>query len=395
MKATVDKDECSYCRNCGNLVYCGEFFCSHCGTAVNSEHKDKEAPKYKFSEQRTTMENQSVFDRINDYVGNTGSKELNWKSLFTDVFKSHAPDEAEAIFICGTKKTTPPIQDITSTWPKPWLYSRVFLVFATAFILLKICWDCFNNVNVIPGLILVGAFTIPLTTLIMFLELNAFRNISLYNVMRIFFIGGCASLVVTLFLFSTFISPAEGNPTFINACIIGLVEELGKAIIIYLIIKHLFDCKYILNALLIGTAVGAGFAAFESAGYAFVVLLSGLASEYQVDAVGVMMNNIYMRGFLAPGGHVTWAAISAVALVLAKGSTPLEPSIFTKKQFWKIFIIPVACHALWDIPLRIGQEVYLQYLLLLAAIWIVVLIFINMGLNEVKQINNNNYESLC
>ena len=374
-------EEYSYCRNCGNLVRCEDCFCKHCGISVNTKHK-------------TTEGNQSVFDRINDYVGNTGSKELNWKALFSDVFKSHSSEEAESIFICGTKATTPPLSQVTSTWPKPWLYSRVFLVFAIAFFLLKICWGCFNNVNVIPGLILVGAFTVPLTTLIMFMELNAFRNISLYNIMRIFFIGGCASLVVTLFLFSTFLSPAEGNPTFINACIIGFVEELAKAIVVYFIMKHLFDCKYILNALLIGTAVGAGFAAFESAGYAFIVLLNGLASEYQVDAVGAMMDNIYMRGFMAPGGHITWAAISAVALLMAKGRGSLESNIFTQKQFWKIFIIPVACHALWDMPLGIGQEVYLQYWLLLAAIWVVVLIFVNMGLNEVKQINSNNYENL-
>ena len=374
----MKKYNASYCPYCGNIVLANDSFCKNCGKAVK----------------KTTEEGQSVFDRINDYVGNTGSKELNWKALFSDVFKSHSSEEAESIFICGTKATTPPLSQVTSTWPKPWLYSRVFLVFAIAFFLLKICWGCFNNVNVIPGLILVGAFTVPLTTLIMFMELNAFRNISLYNIMRIFFIGGCASLVVTLFLFSTFLSPAEGNPTFINACIIGFVEELAKAIVVYFIMKHLFDCKYILNALLIGTAVGAGFAAFESAGYAFIVLLNGLASEYQVDAVGAMMDNIYMRGFMAPGGHITWAAISAVALLLAKGRGSLESNIFTQKQFWKIFIIPVACHALWDMPLGIGQEVYLQYWLLLAAIWVVVLIFVNMGLNEVKQINSNNYESL-
>ena len=46
-------------------------------------------------------------------------------------------------------------------------------------------------------------------------------------------------------------------------------------------------------------------------------------------------------------------------------------------------------HALWDTPIKIGNEIYLQYWLLFAAIWIVVLIFINMGLNEVKQINKS------
>lgn len=382
-----------YCPNCGNRLDETDAFCKHCGNAVSTNGVPNNNCDINRNSNSTNGEKQTIFDRLNNYVGNTGSKELNWKDLFTDVFKSHSIDEAESIFICGTKNTTPPLSQVSSTWPKPWLYSRVFLVFISAFILLKICWNCFSNINVIPGLILVGAFAVPLTTLILFLEVNAFRNISLYNIFRVFFIGGCASLVVTLFLFSAFIEPSEGNPTFINACIIGVVEELAKAFVVFFIMKNMLRCRYILNALLVGTAVGAGFAAFESAGYAFVVLLSNLGYE-GVDAMSEMMNNIYMRGFLAPGGHVTWAAISAVAILRANGRGSLESSIFLTRKFWKIFLIPVVCHALWDMPIGIGQEIYLQYWLLLMAIWVVVLIFINMGLNEVKQINNSDNENM-
>ena len=183
-----------------------------------------------------------------------------------------------------------------------------------------------------------------------------------------------------------FLQPNVYNMTFFDACIIGVVEELAKAIIVFFILKHSIQYKYILNVLLIGAAVGAGFAAFESAGYAFVVLLNNLANG---NAMEVMLDNIYLRGFMSPGGHVTWAAISASAILLAKGNKPLEFNLFFSGRFWKIFIIPVILHALWDTPIELGHEIYLQYWLLFVAIWVIVLIFINMGLNEVKQINKS------
>lgn len=391
-------DTSAKCAKCKRPLAATDRFCKYCGKKVEEssdkfsfEEKIKEEKvNYKkngtFSDEKSEEASQSIFDKINDYVGNTGSKELNWKNLFSDVFKHHTTDEAEEIFICGTKKTTPALSNVSSTWPNPWLYSRVFVIFAIVFILLKICWECFNNINVVPGLIMVGSFAVPLTTLILFLEVNAFRNISLYQVVKYFLVGGCAALFVTLILYSMFLQPNVYNMTFFDACIIGIVEELAKAIIVFFILKHSIQYKYILNVLLIGAAVGAGFAAFESAGYAFVVLLNNLANGNAMEA---MLDNIYLRGFMSPGGHVTWAAIAASAILLAKGDRPLELNLFFSGRFWKIFIIPVILHALWDTPIGLGQEIYLQYWLLFAAIWVIVLIFINMGLNEVKQINKS------
>lgn len=378
------------CSVCKRPLSATDRFCKYCGTKVETSTNDfsyRETIKEEsFNHKESEEKQQSIFDKINDYVGNTGSKELNWKNLFSDVFKPHSTDEAEEIFICGTKKTTPALSNVSSTWPNPWLYSRVFVIFAVVFILLKICWECFNNINVVPGLIMVGSFAVPLTTLILFLEVNAFRNISLYQVVKYFLVGGCAALFVTLILYSMFLQPNVYNMTFFDACIIGVVEELAKAIIVFFILKHSIQYKYILNVLLIGAAVGAGFAAFESAGYAFVVLLTNLTNG---NAMEVMLDNIYLRGFMSPGGHVTWAAIAASAILLAKGNKPLEFDLLFSGRFWKIFIIPVILHALWDTPIELGHEIYLQYWLLFVAIWVIVLIFINMGLNEVKQINKS------
>ena len=353
----------AYCGNCGNFVAEGSSFCGHCGQLVRNESSQSQSstntpPPHPKSENTVQKSSSSIVDGINDYIGNTNSVNLNWKDLFSDVFKKHTNEEAEDIFICGTSKTTPALSTVSETWPKPWLYS---------------C-SAFNNVLSLPGAIIVGAFTVPFTTLVLFMEVNAFRNISVYDVMKFFLIGGCASLVVTLFLFNLEIVDTELSSTW-GAMMVGVIEELGKLAIVYFLIIKLPSCNYILSALLAGACVGAGFAAFESAGYAFVSLLN-----YGFDG---MTDSIYLRGILAPGGHVAWAAITGAALVIAKGSGPLTSEVFSSGRFWKIFAIPVVLHGLWDAPIFDG---YLKLTALIIVVWMVVLILINMGLDEVKNL---------
>ena len=106
---------------------------------------------------------------------------------------------------------------------------------------------------------------LPFSLLIFFWEMNAPRNISIYETAKMFFVGGTASLVLTLFLYSIF--PVY-DLNYSGAIAVGVVEEVGKlAVVIYFIRK--LNPKFILNGLLIGATIGAGFAAFESAGYAF------------------------------------------------------------------------------------------------------------------------------
>ena len=93
---------------------------------------------------------------------------------------------------------------------------------------------------------------------------------------------------------------------------------------------------------------------------------------------------IVLRGFLAPGGHVAWAAITAAAMMIAKGSAPLTTSVFTNGRFLKIFAIPVVLHGIWDAPIFDGS--ILKLVGLIVVVWIVVLILINMGLEQVSKL---------
>lgn len=366
-----------YCSNCGHINPDDAEYCGKCGKRQSIEYNAKK--------------NSSWVDSINDYVGNSKPADLNWKVLFSDVFRKHTKEEAENIFICGTSTTTPEKGFVSKSWPHPWLYSRVLLMFVIAFSLLWICCSVFENSNALPGLIVVGSFAVPLSTMILFLEVNAWRNISMYEIIRIFLVGGCASLVTTLFLFSIY---SVDELDFFGAIMVGLIEEIGKMVIVYLFLRRLGKLS-ILTGMLVGASVGAGFAAFESAGYALQPLMrflqySGYAAAYgqQIDGnqmLEAINNTIFLRGFLAPGGHVAWAAISGAALVIAAQERgEISTSLFTDNKFLRLFAIPIILHALWDSPLSaIGADIFLIPILLLIFVWIIVLILINMGLSEI------------
>ena len=384
-----------YCNYCGHPNQEGSLFCGSCGKPLSGNIADNSSTDTTRQERSASKDKSSWVDSLNEYVGNDRPADLNWKVLFLDVFKSHTTEEAEAIFICGTKSTTPAPSEVSKDWPHPWLYSRVFLMFLIAFGLLWICVSGFSNSNAMPGMIVVGSFAVPLSTMILFMEVNAWRNVSMYHVIQTFLVGGCASLVATLFLFSIY---SVEELSFFGAFMVGLIEELGKAVIVYVFLKRLGKLS-ILTGMLIGASVGAGFAAFESAGYALQPLMQFLQYSGFAAAHGQMLDeqqmldaihqSIFIRGFLAPGGHVAWAAISGAAIVIAaKVKGVFDTGVFAEKKFLRLFVIPVILHGLWDCPLAgwfNNLFPFAGYITLIILVWMVVLILINMGLAEVSR----------
>lgn len=380
-----------YCSHCNHPNQDGALFCGGCGKPLPQSTRNSGT-----GNKRSYVKSGGKWiDSLNEYVGNDRPVDLNWKVLFSDVFKSHTTEEAEDIFICGTKTTTPDMSSISKGWPHPWLYSRVLLMFVITFVLLWICVNAFDNLNAFPGMIVIGSFAVPLSTMVLFMEANVWRNVSMYAVIKTFFIGGCASLVATLLLFS-FYSVEEMD--FFGAFMVGLIEELGKAVIVLAVLRKLGKLS-ILSGMLIGACVGAGFAAFESAGYALQPFIqfqqiTGYAAAYGQNIDGQQMmdainNTIFLRAVLAPGGHVAWAAISGAAFVIAaKAKGIIDTSLFTEAKFLRLFAIPVILHCLWDSPLAMWiNEVFpfAGYIALIVVVWIVVLILINMGLAEVSK----------
>jgi protease PrsW len=291
--------------------------------------------------------------------------------FFAEVFKRHGRDEVENYFTVGTPATTPALQAIDTSWPRPWVFFRTFLGSLAVYFLFVQAWREFANLNLIPGLIIVGSFAVPISALIFFFEVNARKNVSLYQVVRLVFLGGILSLILSLFLFE--VSGAL-NLNWLGASLAGIVEEPGKLLAV-LLIGNQTRYRYTLNGLLFGAAVGAGFAAFESAGYA---LLAGLSSS-DPDA---MMDSIMMRGMLSPFAHIVWTAMSAAALWRVKEGRPFRFEMAKDPRFLRIFVIAVAMHMVWNSPLYL--PFYLKYIILGGIAWIIILALIQHGLKQLR-----------
>lgn len=314
---------------------------------IHNESIDKQMEaKAHETAQNTDLKNEarSLFDNatksIGRLAGNDESLNLNLKDMFSEVFKPHTKNEADEIFIAGTAKTTPAICDISEEWGKPWLFSRVFIAFTVTFIGLWVMAAIFNNTNAIPGLIFIGALTVPLSGLFFFYESNAFKNISIFEVIIMFFIGGVFSLLSTMVLyrFVVFSDQFErfGSLTFFDAFLVGLVEETGKALIIVYFVNKLKTNK-ILNGLLIGAAIGAGFAVFESAGY---ILNFALGENVP------LLDIVFTRAWTAIGGHLVWSAIVGAAIVIAKEQHGFEFKDIFDKRFLIFFLSAVGLHGI-------------------------------------------------
>ncbi len=359
-----------FCTNCGTQLEDAACFCHFCGRPA--------APKAA-AQTAAPASDENLFDMLTSSVshltGGKGRVRPPLKKLVSQIFVRHSKQEADEIFICGTSTTTPDLSLADTAWPQPWLFSRILLAFLAAFFMLHICCKNFENLNAYPGLIVIGSFAVPISLFVFFLEMNTPKNISFFTTIKIFLVGGCASLLFTLLLYDL-VEIRELD--YWGAILVSIVEEFGKLGIVAIFLYREKATKHTTNGLLIGAAVGAGFAAFESAGYAFQRLL--IMGTY--DA---MFENILLRAVLAPGGHVIWAAMSGYAIVLVSKGKPFSLNFLGAGRFWKIFLVPLVLHAVWDMPIPLGQEIYLIPILCLLAGWFVILVMIHNCLTQIGE----------
>ncbi|EUJ51065.1 PrsW family glutamic-type intramembrane protease [Paenilisteria rocourtiae] len=342
----------------------------------------KDTPVFRTIHDATKEPKQATNQNHHSYK-KTGAQHLGLGDIFADVFKKHPKSDSEKVFIAGTTYTTPNEADIASSWTRPFLFSRVFFALAITYLLLFACTYIFSNSNTIPGLMVIGSFTMPFSVLVLFFEINAPRNISFFDVLKMFFIGGVAALVATLILYDLI---PVGKLNYFNAFLVGIIEETGKMLIVALFIVALKP-KYILNGLLIGAAVGAGFAAFESLGYAFNYSIEAAAVFKNLQFAGdTMLNIIFSRGWQSVGGHVVWAAISGAALMIAKGANPkLQMRHIFTGSFLSLFIIPIGLHFIWDCPWNPLPQIAFKQILLIVVAWVVIFSLINKGLRQISE----------
>lgn len=325
----------------------------------------------------------SIFGKLKESTGVGQMEGFSFSDMFSEMFKKHTDEEMENYFGVGFPATTPPLSQVSSSWPKPWFFMRLIVFGLIGFFLLWFGCTKWGNLNCVPGAILFGSFAIPLASVMFFFECNVLRNVSLYQVIKLFLYGGTFGLLFALAGFDFMPFAKE-----LGASRAGLVEEPAKlfVLIIILMMGGLGNKNYILNGLLCGAAVGAGFAAFESAGYAFRFFLIGhyVSGSFQF-AYDKTYDVLVLRGLLSPFGHIIWTGMSAAALWRVKGDKEFEFSMLFNPQFLIVFAIAVSLHMVWNSSLLRFMGTYPRAFALGAIGWLVVFGIMGMGLRQVRQ----------
>lgn len=315
----------------------------------------------------------SLGDKISEMAGAEKIEGFSLPTMFSEVWRKRTDEEMEDYFAAGTATTTPRLADVGTGWPKPWLFVKVFGLAALVYLGLVFAYETFNSDLMLPGLLTMGAFVMPFSLLIFFFEVNVPRNVSLYQILKMLFLGGILSVIMALALFQLTKWGSSDSWLWLSAVGIGLIEEAGKVAALLLIVNKL-KYRWLLNGMLFGAAVGAGFAAFESAGYAY------FAGDYGRDA---MLRSITTRGLLCIfGGHVLWCALTGAALWRVRGDNKFEWSMLQDIRFWRVYALCAGMHAIWDSPLT--QVLYLKYIALGFVAWVAVLSFIQLGLRQIR-----------
>lgn len=315
---------------------------------------------------------QGFSDKLVQLVGLEKLEGFSLKEMLSSVFKRYGPEAIEAYFSVGLKETTPPLEQVSARWPQPWMFARALALSLLLYFGFLFAMKTFNAPIALPAVIMTGSFAIPIATLLFFFEMNAPHNVSLYQILKLVLLGGLLSIATSLLLFDL-----SAFDDWIGPPSAGLIEEAGKLAAVILLTSRLDPARYpyILNGLLFGAAVGTGFAAFESAGYALLITL-----EAQNFAAGT--DNIALRGILAPFGHVIWTAIAAGAVWTVKGSNRFRFGMLLHRRVLTMVGCSMALHFIWNLPFT--GPFLIKFWILGFIGWVLVFATVQSGLRQLR-----------
>jgi len=300
---------------------------------------------------------------------------LSFRDIFKNVFKKRQKGDGARQFMAGTVLSTPAPDEMLRSWQRPWIFARVLVVgipFLIAMFLLLIFAPIKGSIPAM-ALVMFGAAIIPLATLLFFWEMNIPRNLPIYDVIIIFFIGGVLSLMFTAILIpflageEAWTAPFFEEPAKLLAMLPFLIRNKGRK-------------NYILTGILLGAAVGAGFEVFESAGYVFEWLME--------EGIGGMLHVLLIR--CLPNAHTMWAALYGGALAWAMNGEKLKVKHFVHPRFLLYFGAAMLIHALNNgliEPIFI-LGITLPLLLFTAACWLLMLPLLRKGIQQVLLVVN-------
>lgn len=219
-----------------------------------------------------------------------------------------------------------------------WLRTLVVGVILFIIAALILVWT--GNPNLFPTVILIGNFLVPVVFVAFLYDHQHISALSLDTVAASFATGGILGLLGAAII-ESLVLPTVSNPTqglsLGWAFVVGLIEEGCKIVAVMVMARRMQHTSQ-MDGLLLGGAVGMGFAALESTGYAFTALLLSHGT------ISASLSATVLRGILAPFGHGVWTGI--LGAVLFRESGPKHFRLTAPVILAYLFVSVL--HALWD-----------------------------------------------
>jgi len=240
-----------------------------------------------------------------------------------------------------TQLVADPVPDATTTttrtgtrgwWRgRPWL--RMFVGGLGLWVAAVVVTFVTRNPNLVPTIILLGSFLVPVT-FVAYAFGRAGRVVTAQRILTAFVYGGVLGVLGASLLEAEFLT----RPSMAGYLGVGLIEEAVKLAALWLLARRL--PRYTMgDGIVLGATVGFGFAALESAGYAFTALFT---------SGGLSLSNLVetevLRGVLTPVGHGLWTAIvGGVLFATARGGR-------LRLTWWVVgsYLLVAGLHGLWD-----------------------------------------------
>ncbi|GAA3228928.1 PrsW family intramembrane metalloprotease [Actinocorallia longicatena] len=199
-----------------------------------------------------------------------------------------------------------------------------------------------GNINQIPTITQLGSFVVPITYVVWAYENGRRDETTLTLIFRAFVAGGVLGTLAASLL-ETYLLNTLSPWLYVG---VGFIEEGTKILALMLVARNL-RYRTPRDGMVLGSAVGFGFAAFESSGYALSAFLSDDGSNLRA-----MVETEILRGLVAPLGHGLWTGILGGLLFYAS-----QPSRYRLRlEFWLSFVAVSLLHALWDAMPAIGNS---------------------------------------
>jgi RsiW-degrading membrane proteinase PrsW (M82 family) len=215
-----------------------------------------------------------------------------------------------------------------------WTWGRIFVGGLALWVATVLVTFSTENSNLVPTIILLGSFLVPVT-FVMYAFSRADDIMTAQRIFTAFVVGGVLGVLGASLLEAEFLK----TPSTFAYLWVGLIEEAVKVAALWLIAWRL--PRYTMrNGIVLGVTVGLGFAAFESAGYAFNALFTSRGLSL-VDVVEAEV----LRGILTPFGHGVWTGILGGTLFAAAARYGrLRPT----GALFGWYLVVAVLHAVWD-----------------------------------------------